>query len=113
MREVPAGVTRRLIWIGPATVVVSVSAVLIVQQIALRLLVSPRVSPLTGNEPAIFTAVLVSGAAGVRRIAPTRVTQIAPTASAESHRDASLTCQGELEECFGVIAATDDLQADG
>ncbi len=55
-------VARRFIWVGPAIVVASVIAVVIVQQIALRLLFWPRGSPLSGNEPAIFTAVLVSGA---------------------------------------------------
>ena len=57
-----SGAARRLIWVGPATVVAAVIAVVIVQQIALRLFVSPGGSPLTGNEPATFTAVLVSGA---------------------------------------------------
>jgi hypothetical protein len=52
----------RLLWAGPVTVAASVAAVVIVQRIALRMIESPRGSPLTGNEPAIFTAVLVSAA---------------------------------------------------
>ena len=52
----------RLLWAGPVTVAASVAAVVIVQRIALRLIESPRGSPLTGNEPAIFTAVLASAA---------------------------------------------------
>jgi len=50
------------VWVGPATVLASTIAVVIVQLVALRFVESPRGSPLTTHEPAIFTAVLVSGA---------------------------------------------------
>jgi len=52
----------RLLWVGPATVIVGVGAVVIVQLAALRMVDWPRPSPFTTHEPAIFTAVLVSGA---------------------------------------------------
>ena len=56
---------RRLYWVGPATIVVSVLAVCIVQRILLALL--PPLPPFSGsvlnsNEPAIATAILVTGA---------------------------------------------------
>jgi hypothetical protein len=56
---------RRLYWVGPATVAVSVLAVWVVQQISLAILPPlPRFSGsvLNSNEPAIATAVLVTGA---------------------------------------------------
>jgi len=56
---------RRLYWVGPATVAASVLAVWIVQQISLAIL--PPLPPFSGsvlnsNEPAVATAVLVTGA---------------------------------------------------
>ena len=57
---------RRLYWVGPATVAVSVLAVWIVQQIGLAILPRPLPrfsgSVLNSNEPAVLTAVLVTGA---------------------------------------------------
>lgn len=56
---------RRLYWVGPATVAVSVLAVWIVQQISLAILPPlPRFSGsvLSSNEPAVATAILVTGA---------------------------------------------------
>ena len=56
---------RRLYWVGPATVAVSVLAVWIVQEISLALLPPlPRFSGsvLNSNEPAVLTAILVTGA---------------------------------------------------
>ena len=58
----PAVNLRRLFWVSPATVTVSVLAVLAIQWIASKFFDAPRFSPLASNEPAIFTAVLVSGA---------------------------------------------------
>ena len=54
---------RRLFWVGPTTVAVSVLAVWIVQQIILAML--PALPPfsasvLNSNEPAMATAILVS-----------------------------------------------------
>jgi hypothetical protein len=57
---VRARVARRLAWVGPATVLAAAGSVLIVQQIALRFLTLPPVSPLNGVEPELFTVVLVS-----------------------------------------------------
>lgn len=57
---------RRLYWVGPATVAVSVVAVRIVQEISLAILPPlPRFSEavLNSNEPAVVTAVLVTAAA--------------------------------------------------
>jgi hypothetical protein len=48
--------------VGPTTVIASVIAVVVVQVIALWLFEWPLGSPLSSHEPAIFTAVLVSGA---------------------------------------------------
>ena len=57
---------RRLYWVGPATVAASVLAVWIVQHISLTILPSslPRFSGsvLSSNEPAVLTAILVTGA---------------------------------------------------
>lgn len=61
MKE-PRRAVWRLLWVGPATVMAAVGAVVIVQLAALRMFDAPRRSPLTTHEPAIFTAVLVSGA---------------------------------------------------
>jgi hypothetical protein len=58
----PRRAVWRLLWVGPATVMAAVGAVVIVQLAALRMFDAPRPSPLTSHEPAIFTAVLVSGA---------------------------------------------------
>jgi len=55
----------RLYWVGPLTVAISVLAVSIVQSIAIRIVSPlPRFSEavLMSREPAIVTAVLVSGA---------------------------------------------------
>jgi hypothetical protein len=56
---------RRLYWVGPATIAVAVLAVWIVQQTSLAIL--PPLPPFSGsvlnsNEPALATAVLVTGA---------------------------------------------------
>ena len=56
---------RRLYWVGPSTVAASVLAVWIVQQISLAILPPlPQFSGsvLNSNEPALATAILVSGA---------------------------------------------------
>jgi hypothetical protein len=55
---------RRLLWVGPATVCGSVSAVLIIQGIAAALL-SPLpkgLGPLKSLEPTVLTIVMVTGA---------------------------------------------------
>ena len=53
---------RRLWWVGPLTIAVSIVAVMIVQWSALKLFASPSSSPLVGSEPVLFTGVLVTGA---------------------------------------------------
>ena len=57
---------RRLYWVGPATVAASVVAVWIVQHILLAILPPPLPrfsgSVLNSNEPALATAILVTGA---------------------------------------------------
>lgn len=56
---------RRLYWVGPATIAVAVLAVWIVQQIGLAILPPlPRFSGsvLNSHEPALATAILVTGA---------------------------------------------------
>jgi hypothetical protein len=47
---------------GPATILAAAGSVLILQQIALRFLTLPSLSPLDGVEPVLFTVVLVSAA---------------------------------------------------
>jgi hypothetical protein len=51
---------RRLYWVGPATVAGTVLVVKTMQLIAITLLNPSERSPLSSEEPSIFTAVLVS-----------------------------------------------------
>jgi hypothetical protein len=54
---------RRLLWVGPLTVVASVVAVLIIRVIAVALLKPPpEFMPLSWGSPIFFSAILVTGA---------------------------------------------------
>ncbi|MBZ5556297.1 MAG: DUF6069 family protein [Acidobacteriia bacterium] len=54
---------RRLLWVGPLTILSSIAAVLGVRAVALRLLVKPRkFEPLDVGPPIFDTAVLVAAA---------------------------------------------------
>jgi hypothetical protein len=64
----PTIASRRLLWVGPATIVASTAAVTIVQHISLALL--PSLPPFSGSvlkshEPAAVTAALVTIGVGI------------------------------------------------
>ena len=94
---------RRLFWVGPATVGGAVLVVKAMQLMAVALLHPPDGSPLSSEEPAIFTAILVSAAIVVFAIAGHESSTPIRTFRRTAFVALILSCAPDVALGFGLI----------